>query len=46
MNLEDYISVKVFVNDVFLCTMPEHRVEPMLNYLRGKGITNVTVKEV
>ena len=40
------IKVKVFVHDVFLCTIPEDKVESMFAYLRRKGITNVTISEV
>ena len=40
------IKVKVFVHDVFLCTIPESKVESMFAYLRRKGITNVTIREV
>ena len=40
------IKVKVFVHDVFLCTIPENKIEGMLAYLRRKGITNVIVREV
>ena len=39
-------TVKVFVHDVFLCTIPENKVEGMFAYLRRKGITNVTISEV
>ena len=39
-------TVKVFVHDVFLCTIPENKIEGMFAYLRRKGITNVTVREV
>ena len=39
------IAVKVFVHDVFLCTIPEDKVEGMFAYLRRKGITNVTIRE-
>jgi hypothetical protein len=39
------IKVKVFVNDVYLCTMLECKIEDMLSYLRRKGITNVTIRE-
>ena len=39
------IKVKVFVHDVFLCTIPENKVEGMFAYLRRKGITNVTISE-
>lgn len=38
-------TVKVFVHDVFLCTIPEDKVEGMFAYLRRKGITNVTISE-
>ncbi len=38
-------TVKVFVHDVFLCTIPENKVEGMFAYLRRKGITNVTIRE-
>ena len=38
-------TVKVFVYDVFLCTIPENKVEGMFAYLRRKGITNVTISE-
>lgn len=37
--------VKVFVDDMFLCTMPEREVDQMFKYLRSKGITNVTICE-
>jgi len=40
------IKVKVFVHDVFLCTIPENKVESMFAYLRRKGVTNVTISEV
>lgn len=40
------IKVKVFVHDVFLCTIPENKIEGMFAYLRRKGITNVTIREV
>jgi hypothetical protein len=39
------IKVKVFVHDVFLCTIPEDKIEGMFAYLRRKGITNVTIRE-
>jgi hypothetical protein len=39
------IKVKVFVHDVFLCTIPENKIEGMFAYLRRKGITNVTISE-
>ena len=39
------IKVKVFVHDVFLCTIPEDKVESMFAYLSRKGITNVTISE-
>ena len=38
-------TVKVFVHDVFLCAIPENKVEGMFAYLRRKGITNVTISE-
>jgi hypothetical protein len=37
--------VRVFVNDMFLCTMSERKVDQMLKYLRSRGITNVTICE-
>jgi len=39
-------TVEVYIDGVFLCTMPVKRVRGMLEYLRSKGIKNVTVKEV
>ncbi len=39
------MTVRVFVNDMFLCTMPERKVDQMLKYLRSRGITNVTICE-
>ena len=38
-------TVKVFVSDVFLCTIPENKVDSMFAYLRRRGITNVTISE-
>ena len=39
-------TVKVYASGIFLCTIPENRVKGTLEYLRSKGIKNVTVKEV
>jgi hypothetical protein len=39
-------TVEVYIGGVFLCTMPVKSVKGMLEYLRSKGIKNVTVKEV
>jgi len=39
------IKVKVFVYDVFLCTIPENKVESMFAYLCRKGVTNITISE-
>ena len=38
-------TVKVFVHDVFLCTIPKNKIEGMFAYLRRMGVTNVTISE-
>jgi hypothetical protein len=38
-------TVEVYIDGVFLCTMPVKRVRGMLEYLRSKGINNVRIKE-
>ena len=38
-------TVRIFVDDVFLCTVPANRIDNMLLHLQRKGIHNVTVGE-
>jgi hypothetical protein len=38
-------TVRIFVGDVFLCTVPANRIDNMLLHLHRKGIRNVTVGE-
>ena len=40
-----YRPVKLYVDDVFMCTLPHDRVEGTINALRKKGIINVRVEE-
>lgn len=40
-----YKSVKLYVNDVLICTLPHASVEGTLTALRQKGITNIRVEE-
>lgn len=40
-----YKSVKLYVNDVLICTLPYSRLEGTLTALRQKGIRNVRVEE-
>jgi hypothetical protein len=37
-------SVRVYVDDVFHCTVLEREVEGMLRHLKSVGIVNVTVR--
>jgi hypothetical protein len=37
-------SVRVYVDDVFHCTVLEREVEDMLRHLKSVGIVNVTVR--
>ena len=39
-----YIPIKVYVNDILLCTVPKERVEGMLRHLKSKGLDNVTTE--
>jgi hypothetical protein len=36
--------VKVYIDDVLHCTIPESGVEGLLIALKEKGITNVTIR--
>ena len=38
-------TVKLYVNDVLICTLPESNLEGMLTALRQKGYTNIRVEE-
>jgi hypothetical protein len=40
----DSRTVRVYIDDVLHCTMPESGVEGLLIALKEKGITNVTVR--
>ena len=40
----DSRTVKVYIDDVLHCTIPESGVEGLLISLKGKGITNVTIR--
>ena len=40
-----YKSVKLYVNDVLICTLPMARLEGTLTALRSKGIRNIRVEE-
>jgi len=40
-----YKSVKLYVNDVLICTLPESNLEGTLTALRQKGIRNIRVEE-
>lgn len=40
-----YKSVKLYVNDVLICTLPYASLEGTLTALRQKGIRNVRVEE-
>ena len=37
-------SVRVYIDDVFHCTMPDKYVEGMLRHLKSIGIVNVTLR--
>jgi hypothetical protein len=37
-------SVRVYIDDVFHCTMPDKGVEGMLRHLKNIGIVNVTLR--
>lgn len=36
-------TVKVYINDVFHCTVPEQRVEGLLRHMKAKGFTNIRI---
>lgn len=38
-------SVRLYVDDVFICTIPINSVDGMISSLRDKGIKNVRVIE-
>jgi hypothetical protein len=40
----DSRTVKVYIDDVLHCTMPESGVEGLLIALKEKGITNGTIR--
>lgn len=40
-----YKSVKLYVNDVLICTLPMASLEGTLTALRSKGIRNIRVEE-